>query len=123
MPAFQIKGSYGTMYYVNDMNRSVKWYSTVLGGAKPTFESPEWTEFSLPGGHSICLHIAEKGHKSTERGILIVKVKNIDALSEHLKASNVEISRAKHEVHPGAYSIDVLDSERNLLSFYENTRE
>lgn len=123
MNAFKIVGTYGTMYYVNSMEAAVAWHSKALGGLKPSFESPDWTEFPLPGGHSLCLHGLMPGQKNPQIGVLIIKVKNLDALIPHLNSLNVEIVTPKNEVHPGAYCLDVLDDSKNRMSFYENTNE
>jgi len=58
-------GSYGTMYYVDDMAQAQAFYRTVLG-VEPRYESAEWTEFDLGDGSALCLHAVERGKRPTE---------------------------------------------------------
>ncbi|MFI5350963.1 MAG: VOC family protein [Elusimicrobiota bacterium] len=116
--AAKIKGTYGTMYYVKDMAKATKFYQERLG-AKPAFESPDWTEFSF-GGSSLCLHKAG-GPKDHANGSMILHVDGIRALVADLKAAGVEVSDV-HEVHPGAYSADFRDPSGNVVGLYEGPK-
>jgi catechol 2,3-dioxygenase-like lactoylglutathione lyase family enzyme len=115
------EGTYGTMYYVRDMKKSVSYFKELFG-AEPLFESPEWTEFGF-NGHSLCLHLAnsEDTLKMGKGGILITKVKGVHAQVERLKAKGVEFLGDVHEVYPGAYSANFTDPDGNLYSLYEDT--
>ena len=117
----KINGTYGTMYYVNDMAKSVKYYKEILG-LKPRFESPEWTEFEINGGTALCLHNIEHGKKAFhEQGVLILDVKGLTAMVKDLKTKGVEFINEGKEVHPGAFCADFKDPSGNLVSFYEDT--
>lgn len=114
-----VTGTYGTMYYVRDMAKAVEYYREQLG-LKPTFESPDWTEFSV-NGHALCLHIARQD--SSCPGVLILKVKGLEALVSRMKSKGVEFTGPIKEVHPGAYSADFRDPDGNTISLYENRGE
>lgn len=117
--SYRIKGTYGTMYYVKDMAKSVTYYQETLG-LKARFESPEWTEFEV-NGHGLCLHATDKGNAPNEQGVLILDVTGIREMTTALKAKGVEFVSEVKEVHPGAYSSDFRDPSGNLVSLYENT--
>ena len=116
-----ITGSYGTMYYVKDMAKAVKYYKEAHG-LKPRFESHEWTEFDL-GGHGLCLHVVGKDTTGSTDGVLITKVTGLTALVEDLKKRGVEFIGPIKEAHPGAHSADFKDLDGNLLSYYEDTNK
>ncbi|HUP56786.1 MAG TPA: VOC family protein [Bdellovibrionota bacterium] len=117
----QVVGTYGTMFYVADMDKSVKFFQEVLG-LKTGFQSPEWTEL-LVGQSSLCLHILREGEKADHaaNGILIMRVKGIHELVARMKSEGVEFSRDIHEIHKGAYGADFRTPEGTVFSFYENT--
>ena len=110
-------GTYGTMYYVTDMKKSVEYYKTIFG-LTPGYESPDWTEFDV-NGHRICLHIARDGQK-IENGILVNKVKGIQNLVTDLKAKGVEFEGELREIHPGAYCVAFRDPSGNRVDLYED---
>ncbi len=117
---YEIKGTYGTMYYVTDMARAISYYKDTLA-LKARFESPEWTEFEL-NGHGLCLHSIEKNEKAPhEQGVLILNVKGLESMVSALKAKGVEFLTEMKEVHPGAYCADFRDPSGNRVSLYENT--
>ena len=97
--ASRVKGTYGTMYYVKDMAKSVKFFSERLG-ARPSFESPEWAEFRF-GGQGLCLHLA-----------------GIKQFAAELKAAGTAVGEI-HEVPPGAYAADFKDVDGNVVGLYE----
>jgi catechol 2,3-dioxygenase-like lactoylglutathione lyase family enzyme len=117
----EIRGTYGTMYYVQDMAKTVQYYKDMLG-LKPRFESPDWTEFEV-NGHGLCLHGTPAGEKPFhEQGVLIIDVKGINEMVKDLKAKGVEfLDNEPKEVHPGCYSTGFRDPNGNLLSLYEDT--
>lgn len=114
----QVRGTYGTMYYVQNMAKSVAYYSETLG-IKPSIESEGWTEFDL-GNHSLCLHACRPGATTASGGILIIKVSKIHDLVKNLKSRGIEFLSEIREVHPQAYSADFRDADGNVVSFYEN---
>lgn len=112
-------GSYGTMYYVKDMEKVAAFYRAALG-VEPRYQSSEWTEFDLGDGTSLCLHGVGPGQKRlAEGGVLIAKVSDLKGVVAGLKEQKVELLRDIHEVHPGAYSADFRDPEGNVVSLYE----
>lgn len=112
-------GTYGVLYYVDDMARAVQLYRAALGVA-PRYESAEWTEFDLGDGSALCLHGTGPGQTRLSDGaVLIARVKGIRELVEALKGQGIEFVRDVHEVHPGAYSADIKDTEGNVVSLYE----
>jgi predicted enzyme related to lactoylglutathione lyase len=115
LEASKIKGTYGTMYYVKDMPKAAAFYKEKFG-AKPTFESPEWTEFNF-GGTALCLHKAG-GPKDHVNGSMILRVEGLAALVAELKAAGVDVSPV-HEVHPGATASDFCDPSGNVVGLYE----
>ena len=110
-----MKNTYGTMYYVDDMKKSVAYFKNLLG-VKPRFRSPEWTEFPI-GKHGLCLHDKGRGGKTRPNGILIINVKGVQALFEKFKKQKLDVF-GLHEVHPGALTFTLRDPSGNELSFY-----
>jgi predicted enzyme related to lactoylglutathione lyase len=117
-----IRGTYGTMYYVNDMAKAVTFYKDVLK-LKTRFESPEWTEFDV-NGQGLCLHITDPQMKPLAApglGTLIVDVKGLTPMVDRMKKQGVEFLGPIKEVHPGAYSTEFKDPQGNIVSLYEDT--
>ncbi len=118
-----LNGTYGTMYYVQDMAKAVSFYKDKLQ-LKPSYESEGWTEFDL-GGHSLCLHGMDKHDTgkspSQSGGVLITQVKNIRELVSQLKANGLEFTREVSEIHPGAFCTEFVDPSGNVISLYEDT--
>lgn len=116
-PSFH--GTYGTMYYVHDMAKSVAFYKEKFNLA-PSFESPEWTEFDLDG-HALCLHAHDPRESFQHGGCLITKVSDINGLVASLKGDGIEFVGEVKEVYPGAYSAEFKDPNGNVLSIYEGS--
>lgn len=120
----KVKGTYGTMYYVTDVPKTAQWFKERLG-VKATFESPDWTEFSV-AGHSLCLHKAGKDATGKEgkpnNTSLILHVDGLRPMVEGLKAKGVTFQADVHEVHPGAYAATFVDPDGNLVGLYEGPK-
>jgi predicted enzyme related to lactoylglutathione lyase len=101
------------------MAKAVKFYKEQLG-AKPSFESPDWTEFPF-GGTSLCLHPTKDKTKPFANGSMILHVDGIRQLVADLKAAGVKVSDV-HEVHPGAYSAEFQDPEGSVVGLYEGPK-
>ena len=110
-----MKSAYGTMYYVDDMKKSVAYFKQLLG-TKPRFQSSDWTEFPI-GKHALCLHAKGRGVKPQPNGVLIVSVKGVKALFDKLKKQKLDVF-GLHEVHPGHLTFSLRDPSGNELSFY-----
>ena len=110
-----MKSTYGTMYYVRDMKKSVAELRKVFG-SKPVFQNSEWTEFSI-GGHRLCLHAKQRGGAYRANGVLIVNAKGVKKLYDAFRRRKFRVS-GLHEVHPGAWTFNFNDSSGNDLSFY-----
>src|SRR5688572_8132336 len=113
-----VQGSYGTMYYVADMKKSVEFFKAKLG-LKPSFEDPNWVEFRQ-GEHALCLHLKEGAHNAHPHGQLILRVEGIGELVASLKAAGVKVQEP-HEVHPGAWASEFVDPDGNVVGIYEET--
>jgi len=114
-------GNFGTMYYVADMKKAVDYYKNAVGLTKITYESPEWTQFDLGDGTSLCLHLkGDDGKALSEGGVLITKVKNLKELVPALKEKGVEFCQDITEVHPNAYAADFKDPDGNVVSLFED---
>jgi predicted enzyme related to lactoylglutathione lyase len=111
----RIKGVYGTMYQVKDMAKAVEFFAKTLG-QKPSFESPEWTEFSLPG-QRFCLCASTK-EEAPRSGILILQVDDLKAVREALKAGGLPVSDVG-DVHGGAKACDFTDPEGHAVGLYQ----
>lgn len=110
-----IKSTYGTMYYVDNMNEAVSFYTKTLG-VHPSHESASWTEFSL-GGHNLCLHAKRPGEKHPDGGVLILSCNGIKKLFESMKNDGYEVF-GLHEIHPEGWSFHLKDKSGNETSFY-----
>jgi predicted enzyme related to lactoylglutathione lyase len=112
----QIHGTYGTMYYVQDMKKACAYYKEVLG-LKPHFESDSWSEFDLKGT-SLCLHGMEPGQKSDGKGIVILKVTGLKTMVDTLKNSGVEFVQEIKQVCEDSYCADFKDPSGNIVSLH-----
>jgi len=113
-----LTGTYGTLYYVADMNKSIQYFKDMLN-LTPEEESPEWTTFPIAGGHRICLHGTADMNQVTGKGILISNVKNIEAFSAELKKRGAEIVSDIHQVCEGGFAFDIREANGITLSFFE----
>lgn len=116
------QGSYGTMYYVQDMQQAKDFYEKSIG-LTPRFENENWTEFDLGDGTALCLHQMKPESPRILGGALIVNVEKIQEKVNELKKQGVEFLRGVSEVFPGAFSADFHDPSGNLISLYENTNQ
>ena len=112
-----IKGTYGTMYYVTDMKKTVQYYKEVFN-LTPEYESAGWTEFKM-GDHRLCLHSAGENHTPTGKGILITEVTGLDTMVAELKKRGVEFVSDVQSVCDGGYAADYRDPSGNTLSLFE----
>lgn len=110
-----MKSTYGTMYYVDDMKKSVEFYKKTIG-ATATYESDAWTEFNL-SGHNLCLHSKRAGEKYDTNGVMIINAEGIQTLFNQMKNDGLNVF-GLHEVHPGAWTFHMKDLSSNELSFY-----
>lgn len=110
------KSTYGTMYYVDQMNQAIMYYKSKLG-LEPSYESPEWTEFAIGGGHRICLHNKVAGETYTPNGVLIMDHNGVKALFEQMTKDGLK-PFGLHEVHPGHFTFHLKDPSGNELSVF-----
>jgi predicted enzyme related to lactoylglutathione lyase len=110
-----MKSTYGTMYYVDNMAESVSFYKRSLG-LTPTFESVDWTEFSV-GGHNLCLHTKRPGENYRENGVLIFNAQNVKELFEKMKNDGLKVFGLR-QIHAEAWSFHMHDQHNNEISFY-----
>lgn len=110
-----MKSTYGTMYYVSDMSNAVKYYKNKLG-LSPTYESADWTEFSV-GGHNLCLHAKDPKETYTPNGILIFNTEHIKEKFQTMKNDGLNVF-GLHEINPEAWSFHLKDDDNNETSFY-----
>jgi len=114
--------SYGTIYYVKDVEKSAKFYESSLS-LKIKEITPTWAELEIAGGNSLCLHQTRDAKAPTQdRGILVMKVRGLKNIAQTLSEKNGVLGEI-HEVHPGGISIDLRDPDNNLVSLYENLAE
>lgn len=107
--------TYGTMYYVTDMKKSVAFFKEKFK-VTSAYESEGWTEFNI-GGHNICLHALHDGKEKPQNGVLILKFEGVKALREKMIGEDIRVSEA-HEVHPGHWSFHAYDPDGNDFSVY-----
>ena len=110
-----INSTYGTMYYVDDMKKSVAFFKSVLG-ISPGYEDSSWTEFKM-GEHRLCLHAKNPSEKYAANGILILSKDGIKAHFEHMKRDGLNVF-GLHEIHPEAWTFHFKDANNNELSFF-----
>lgn len=114
----KILGSYGTLFYVHDMNKSVQYYREVLNLSVEE-QSPDWTTFKFANGHRVCLHGTNDASKVDGSSVLVMSVKNLEEVVATLKSRGAEVIHDIHEVCPNGYSADVRDPNGVALSFFE----
>lgn len=112
------QGTYGTMYYVRDVIKTVEYYRQRLG-IEPSIAGDTWAEFDF-AGHALCFHRIQGDQKPIAGGVLILKVRGIREVVAVLKEKGTEFIGELQEIHPGAYSIDFIDPDGNWVSLYEH---
>ncbi|MCB0422903.1 MAG: VOC family protein [Bdellovibrionales bacterium] len=110
-------GTYGTMYYVNDMKKAVQYYKDNFN-LTPEEESEGWTTYDF-NGHRLCLHATDADSSSDGKGILIINVKNLEETVSELKKRGVEFVTDITNVCEGGYSADYKDPSGNVMSLFE----
>lgn len=110
-------GTYGTMYYVKSVDKSVKFYKDKFG-FKVNQASPYWAEIVSPKGQMICLHLADKKMKKLPGGILIQNVTKMTALIAALKKKGVKFTGKPHNVHGDDWTTHYKDLDGNEVSLY-----
>lgn len=115
----RILGAYGTMYYVSDMNEASAFFEEHLF-MKPTYQSPQWTEFGLTN-HRLCLHYLANGEIHPRTGILILEVEGLRDLVEEMRGNGVRFHSSINEVSTRGLSCDFFDLDGNIMTLYERT--
>ena len=116
------KGTYGIMYYVRNMKKSVAFYRDVIG-LTPDFEDDGWTQFTL-GGAALCLHaagdntIVAQSEKSVSNGILILEVEDLRRTVGALKEKRVEFLGDLNDTGCG-WCTEFKDLDGNVISLYQ----
>ena len=107
--------TYGTMYYVDNMTESIKYYETVLGFS-PTHKDEFWTEFEIKG-HKLCLHAKHPGGTFPENVVLIMSKDGIQKLHDGMKGDGYNVF-GLHQIQGEMYSFHFKDKSNNELSFF-----
>lgn len=109
-----------TMFYVNDLNRAVKWYTDMLG-CKVNFQAgPHYASLRMESaGYQIDLHPTEANSKDVGFGpILYFSSKNLDQSIATLKDKGVKVGEPKTE---GSHRfVTFWDSEGNALGIQQS---
>lgn len=105
-------------YYVQNMDRAVKFYTETLGFPLKVRFGDHWAEVDA-GSISIGLHPTEEGAAVTGDGGAIVSfaVNNLEALAETLKARGASVGDIRSP--PRGKFLMAKDSEGNYLHFIE----
>jgi len=111
------KGTYGTMYYVDDMEKSVQFYNELFD-LIPEEKSDAWTVYNF-GGHRMCLHAVADDHELDGSGILITQVTDLDGMVKELKNRGVEFVQEVTEVCENGFAADYIDPSGNIVSLFE----
>jgi predicted enzyme related to lactoylglutathione lyase len=117
LPA-HFKGTYGTMYYVRNMKKSVAFYTEAVG-LTPAFADENWAEFHF-GGHALCLHtMGDKTVSHGGSGTLILEVTNLEKVMGNLKEKKVEFVGEVTDTGCGLCA-EFKDLDGNLVSLYQS---
>ena len=116
----RIKGTYGTMYYVSQMEDARAFFEENLR-LEPSFASPEWTEFSM-ANHKLCLHFLTNGEIHPRTGILILEVEGLQELYESMQDNGVRFHSEIRNVSEQGRACDFFDLDGNIISLYERIR-
>ncbi len=109
-----------TMYPVTDLNRARKFYEETLGlGKAKELGGGKWIEFDLPEGGCLAISamVPDLSPSSTSGGIAF-EVEDLKALTESLKAKNVEFKMDLFE-SPVCHMAVVLDTEGNAVMLHQ----
>lgn len=119
------KGTYGTMYYTNNMKKAVAFYRDVIG-LTPQIEDESWTQFDV-AGHALCLHATGEetklvpltDKKTATNGTLILEVTDIRKVVNDLKEKRVEFLGDVNDMGECGMCADFKDVDGNLVGLYQ----
>src|SRR5687768_11381497 len=84
------------MMYVDDVERSVRFYSTVLGVVAPSDIDPGYAHLELAGGMTLAFHLRrpEDSARASDSGVyLYLETHDLESACEALRAHGVELTQ------------------------------
>ena len=109
---------------VDDLDRAIRFYSSVLGAPVKKQEYPGMTIGHLPGGEtdvSGCLHRSDSDRPSDHGPLLYLNCKGrLDEAIAAVIPGGGQILHAKHSIGPYGFRAVVLDSEGNRVALHSN---
>ena len=118
-------GTYGTMYYTQNMKKAVAFYRDIIG-LTPVMEDEGWTQFDI-AGHALCLHATgtetklapQANKKVATNGILILQVNDIRKVVNNLKEKRVEFIGDVNDMGECGMCADFRDLDGNIVGLYQ----
>ncbi len=100
---------------VTDMNRSIKFYSEILGMEK-VFENGNPVGFAIMMKESAEIHLTlSKTHKATDRNLVHLMVDDAQALHDHLEKHKVRIIKGLRDADYGLKQFVFADPDGNRI--------
>jgi predicted enzyme related to lactoylglutathione lyase len=109
---------------VLDLDRAIRFYASVLGGAVIKQEFPEATIGILPHGEGEvggCL-VVNGNDQPVEKGVMVYLNCNgrLDAAIEAASANGGKVLQPKHPIGPFGFRAVILDSEGNRVALHSD---
>ena len=109
---------------VLDLDRAIRFYASVLGGAVKKQEFPAATVGILPHGEGEaggCLFTSES-EKPADKGVMVYLNCNgrLDAAIDAAAANGGRVLQPKHPIGPFGFRAVILDSEGNRVALHSD---
>lgn len=107
---------------VVDLDRAVRFYSAILGGAVQKQEYPGMTIGLLPGSDpdvTGCLHISDDDRPSDHGPLIYLNAQGrLDEAVAVVQPNGGKVLKPKHAIGPYGFRAVILDSEGNRVALH-----
>lgn len=105
------------MVFTRDVTASKNWYRDVLD-IEPIIDEENFAEFKISDTAKLCLHSSDaKSPISTGGSVGYWRVKELDAVIEHLKSYGARIYRGPLDIENNERICQIIDPMGNVIGF------